>query len=219
MSLFVALAGNIGVGKTTVTNLIAETFGYRRLLEPVVDNRFLSSYYEDMERWSFTLQMEFLLRRIEHHHQVDIGDHNYIQDRTLLEDPEIFAKYLHGLGNMNDNELDLYFDYCRMLIPTVRQPDRIIFLECSDVNILLRRIAERGRPEERGITAQFLRGLAHYYGTFSEVCQRKYDIPTLTIDVSQIDVRKDSGREAFLAKLRPFLEKPRPSSGQLFEGV
>jgi deoxyadenosine/deoxycytidine kinase len=215
MSLFVALAGNIGIGKTTVTNLIAETFGYRRLLEPVVDNRFLSAYYADMGRWSFTLQMEFLLRRIEHHRQVDTEDHSYIQDRTLLEDPEIFAKYLHGLGNMTDTELDLYFDYCRMLMPSVRQPDRIIFLRCDDVNILLRRIAERGRREERGITAQFLRGLAHYYATFPEVCERKYKIPTLSVDVSALDVRKESGRAAFLGQIEAFLS-PSGGSGSLF---
>ncbi len=215
MSRFVALAGNIGVGKTTLTNLIAEHFGYRRLLEPVVDNRFLSAYYDDMERWSFTLQMEFLLRRVEHHKQAHHGDHNYIQDRTLLEDPEIFAKYLHGLGNMTDVELDLYFDYCRMLMPSIQQPDQIIYLRCDDVNELLRRISARGRQEERGITAQFLRGLAHYYATFTEVCQQKYKIPTLTIDVSTTDVRTKEGQKEVLAKINDFLETPKPS-GTLF---
>jgi deoxyadenosine/deoxycytidine kinase len=216
MGIFVALAGNIGVGKTTAANLIAERFGLRRLLEPVVDNRFLADYYRDMERWSFTLQMEFLLRRIEHHRLVEPSQSGYIQDRTLLEDPEIFAKYLHGLGNMTDGELDLYFDYCRMLMPTVQQPDRIIFLRCDDVNILLRRIAERGRKEERGITAQFLRGLAHYYETFPDVCHRKYKIPTLTIDVSGLDVRKPSGQVEFLERVEHFMFQPAQHSEKLF---
>lgn len=214
MPLFVALAGNIGVGKTTATNLIAESFGFRKLLEPVVDNRFLTSYYQDMQRWSFTLQMEFLLRRIEHHHQVEATQHGYIQDRSLLEDPEIFAKYLHGLGNMTDLELDLYFDYCRMLMPQVQQPDRIVFLQCTDVNVLLRRIAERGRASERGITAQFLRGLDHYYATFPDVCEKKYGIPTLTFDVSSVDIRKPEGREAFLDALRPFLTEGKDQTTQ-----
>ena len=179
MSLFVTLAGNIGVGKTTAARLIAEAFDLRTLQEPVVDNRFLAAYYNDMTRWSFTLQMEFLLRRIEHHRQVELGENSFIQDRSLLEDPEIFAKYLHGLGHMTDSELDLYFDFCRMLIPTIRQPDRAILLTCQDVNVLLKRISTRGRQAESRIGASFLRGLGAYYSTFGEVCQRKYGIPTL----------------------------------------
>ena len=202
MPHFVALAGNIGVGKTTACNMIAEAFGFRSLHEPVVDNRFLKDYYGDMKRWSFTLQMEFLLRRIEHHAQVSHTEASYIQDRSLLEDPEVFAKYLHGLGNMTDAELDLYFDYFRMLNPEVMQPDRIIFLGCPDVNVLLRRIESRGRIEERGITARFLRGLAHYYATFPTICEQKYNIPTLTIDVSSLDIRRERDQEIFLSKVR-----------------
>lgn len=216
MPLFVALAGNIGVGKTTAAQLIAEALGYRILMEPVVDNRFLRSYYDDMTRWSFTLQMEFLLRRIEHHRQVDMSEANFIQDRTLLEDPEIFAKYLHGLGHMSDVEMDLYFDYCRMLMPSIRQPDRVVLLRCSDINVLLKRINLRGRPEERNIGVRFLRGLAHYYETFAEVCERKYNIPTLVVDVAQIDIRTPRGRAAFLAELQPFLYEGRGQSPALF---
>ncbi len=205
MSHFVALAGNIGAGKTTACNVIAEELGFRSLHEPVVDNRFLKNYYGDMRRWSFTLQMEFLLRRIEHHVQAHEGAVSCIQDRTLLEDPEVFAKYLHGLGNMSDAELDLYFDYCRQMIPKIKQPDRIICLVCPDVNVLLRRIADRGRVEERGITASFLRGLAHYYATFPDICEKKYEIPTLTIDVSVLDIRKPEDRARFVEQVRAFV--------------
>ena len=215
MPLFVAIAGNIGVGKTTACDLVADAFGLRALHEPVVDNRFLASYYANMKRWSFTLQMEFLLKRIEHHRLVDTAKMSCIQDRTLLEDPEIFAKYLHGLGNMTDGELDLYFDYVRMLVSTIRQPDRIIFLGCPDVNILLRRIADRGRVEEKGIEAKFLRGLAHYYAVFPDVCEQKYEIPTLCIDVSKLDVRHPDGQREFLSLVEPFLFEDR-ATGRLF---
>ncbi len=215
MPLFVSIAGNIGAGKTTACNVIAEAFGLRTLHEPVVDNRFLSPYYADMRRWSFTLQMEFLLKRIEHHTLVDTAKTGCIQDRTLLEDPEIFAKYLHGLGNMSDDELDLYFDYVRMLLPTIRQPDRIIFLSCPDVNVLLRRIAERGRAAESGLEAQFLRGLAHYYAVFPQVCESKYGIPTLSIDVDAIDIRTPAGKASFLSQVEGFLFEDQ-RSGRLF---
>lgn len=220
MGLFVALAGNIGAGKTTAAHLIADAFDMLRLHEPVVDNRFLASYYEDMGRWSFTLQMEFLLRRIEHHRQVDMGAAaGYVQDRTLLEDPEIFAKYLHGLGHMTDEELELYFDFCRLLLPSVRHPDRVILLACENVNTLLRRISERGRAAESTIGANFLRGLGAYYSTFADVCTQKYAIPTLVIDVASLDIRTKEGRKAFLERVEPFLfQTPEEytGSGRLF---
>jgi deoxyadenosine/deoxycytidine kinase len=218
MPYFVALAGNIGVGKTTACNLIAEELGFRSLHEPVVDNRFLKDYYGDMKRWSFTLQMEFLLRRIEHHEQVRDSESSYIQDRTLLEDPEVFAKYLHGLGNLTDAELDLYFDYFRMMITEVMQPDKIIFLGCPDVNVLLRRIESRGRIEERGITARFLRGLAHYYATFPDIVEQKYGIPTLCVDVSKVDIRKAEDQKTFLAQVRSFIfdDEAADGPGRLF---
>lgn len=215
MPLFVSIAGNIGAGKTTACNVIAEAFGLRTLHEPVVDNRFLSPYYADMRRWSFTLQMEFLLKRIDHHRLVDTANVGCIQDRTLLEDPEIFAKYLHGLGNMSDDELDLYHEYVRMLLPSIRQPDRIIFLSCPDVNVLLRRIAERGRQAESGIEARFLRGLAHYYAVFPQVCESKYGIPTLDVDVGAIDIRTPRGRAGLLEQVEEFLFEDQ-RTGRLF---
>ena len=203
--LFLSIAGNIGAGKTTAARLVAEALDLRTLEEPVVDNRFLASYYADMKRWSFTLQMEFLLRRVEHARLVETTDRGCIQDRTLLEDPEVFAKYLHGLGNMTDRELELYLDYCRMLVPSTRQPDAIIHLDCGPVDTLLARIAERGRPEERGIQRQFLHGLSAYYATLPQVFESKYGIPTLSVDISELDIRTGAGRTAFLEKVDGFL--------------
>ncbi len=207
MSHFIAFAGNIGAGKSTGARILADALECRLLEEPVVDNRFLAPYYKDMKRWSFTLQMEFLLRRIEHHKQVEVNGHRYVQDRTLLEDPEIFAKYLHGLGNMTDQELELYFDYCRMLMPEVCQPDCIVLLDCDDVDVLLSRIESRGRREEKGIPRAFLEGLAGYYRTFAHVCQEKYGIPTLRVDVSQFDIRTDDGKAKFLQIVLPFVQE------------
>lgn len=216
MPRFLALAGNIGVGKTTACHVLAEELGLRQLHEPVLDNRFLRDYYADMARWSFTLQMEFLFKRLDHHRQVQSDGHGYVQDRTLIEDPEVFAKMLHGLGHMTDTELELYFDYCRMLLPQVSQPDAIIVLSCPDINVLLRRIATRGRREESGITASFLRVLDHQYAAFPEICAQKYGIPTLQVDVSEIDIRKAEGRADFIDQVRTFLAELDDASGRLF---
>lgn len=213
--LFIALAGNIGAGKSTAARIIARHFGCEPFHEPVMENRFLRQYYQDMTRWSFTLQMEFLLRRAEHHSQIDRHPGSCVQDRTLIEDPEIFAKYLHGLGHMTDSELDLYFDYFQRVNRTLRQPDRVIILHTPDTQVLLRRIAERGREEERGITNDFLRGLNGYYETFAQVARRKYNLDILEIDVTERDFRQGKEQRRFLEEVHEFLNKDLPETNEL----
>ncbi len=212
---FVAMAGNIGAGKSTAAKILARHFGCELFYEPVVENRFLRVYYRDMTRWSFTLQMEFLLRRIEHHAQIDRMRVSCVQDRTLIEDPEIFAKYLHGLGHMTDAELDLYFDFFKRFNETVRQPDKIILLHTPDVRVLMRRIDERGREEESGITAEFLRGLNSYYETFAQVARQKYGLDVLEIDVTERDFRSGPAREEFLEQVHNFLKSSPKESAEL----
>lgn len=213
--LFIALAGNIGAGKSTAAKIIARHFGCELFHEPVVDNRFLRHYYADMTRWSFTLQMEFLLRRVEHHSQIERLHTSCVQDRTLIEDPEVFAKYLHGLGHMSDPELDLYFDYFQRFNHTIRQPDRVILLHTPDTKVLLRRIAQRGREEERGITSEFLRGLNGYYETFAQVSRRKYKMDILEIDVTNRDFRQGKERDRFLEEVHAFINRDLPESYEL----
>lgn len=213
--MFIALAGNIGAGKTTAAQLLAEELDFDLFTEPVLENRFLSLYYEDMERWSFTLQMEFLLKRVEHHTQIEQHAGSCVQDRTLIEDPEVFAKYLHGLGHMRDEELDLYFDYFGRFNERIEQPDAVILLHTPEVTELMRRIATRGREEESSIDAEFLRGLNAYYDTFAQVARRKYETRVLEIDVTDLDIRKDPGRTAFLTRVRTFLREELPVSNEL----
>lgn len=212
---FIALAGNIGAGKSTAAEIIARHLGCELFHEPVVDNRFLRPYYSDMTRWSFTLQMEFLLRRVEHHGQIERMRAPCVQDRTLIEDPEVFAKYLHGLGHMTDQELDLYFDYFQRFNHNIRQPDRVILLHTPDIKVLLRRIAQRGREEERGITAEFLRGLNGYYETFAQVSRRKYKLDILEIDVTDRDFRQGKERDRFLEEVHAFINKDLPGNHEL----
>ncbi|UCE08708.1 MAG: deoxynucleoside kinase [bacterium] len=196
------MAGNIACGKTTAAKLLSQNFGFELFDEPVIDNRFLSAYYADMERWSLTLQMEFLIRRVEHHELIETVPKSCIQDRSLYEDPEIFAKYLHGLGNMTDDELNLYFEYFERLNKKLIRPDLIIFLQVDDVKILLDRIKKRGRKEEQGITAEFLKGLGGYYISFPQVCQNKYRVEVITYNVTDTDIRSKDGKENFLAVVK-----------------
>jgi deoxyadenosine/deoxycytidine kinase len=213
--VFVALAGNIGAGKSTAARILARHYGFELFHEPVLENRFLKSYYKDMTRWSFTLQMEFLLKRIEHHMLIERHRGSCIQDRTLIEDPEVFAKYLHGLGHMTDHELDLYFDFFKRFNAQVSQPDKVILLHTPDVNVLLRRISQRGREEESGITADFLKGLNGYYDSFATVAQNKYAQDVLTIDVTDRDIREGDGKARFLHEVHEFLSKGLPASNEL----
>jgi deoxyadenosine/deoxycytidine kinase len=201
---FVALAGNIGAGKTTAAKMISQHFGYELFDEPVVDNRFLRDYYADMRRWSFTLQLEFLIKRIEHHELIHTVAKSCVQDRTLLEDPEVFAKYLHGLGHMDDRELELYFEYFHKLNQNVHQPDKIICLDVRDVDVVMGRIKSRGRREEQSIGRDFLVGLGGYYTSLPLICRNKYKIDTLVLDVSSIDIR-GVHREQFLDNISTFL--------------
>lgn len=205
--LFVAMAGNIGAGKTTAAKMVSQKFGFELFDEPVIDNRFLKDYYRDMKRWSFTLQLEFLIRRVEHHELIHKVQKSCIQDRTLYEDPEIFAKYLHGLGNMTDQELDLYFEYFQRLTKTIAHPQKVICFDVPQVDVLLSRIRTRGREEEKGIQQQFLRGLNGYYATFPMVLSGKYGIDVLTLDVTTLDIRTGRGREHFLDQVSDFLHR------------
>lgn len=202
---FVALAGNIGAGKTTAAKLISQNFGFELFDEPVIDNRFLKDYYADMRRWSFTLQLEFLIRRVEHHELIHSVKKSCVQDRTLYEDPEIFAKYLHGLGHMTNKELDLYYEYFQRLSRNISPPDKVICFSVGSVEVLLDRIRTRGRQEERGIQSQFLLGLNGYYTSFPHVLQEKYGVDCLSIDVSTQDIRRGKGREEFLDRVSTFL--------------
>ncbi len=195
------MAGNIGCGKTTAAKLVSQNLGFELFDEPVIDNRFLRDYYADMKRWSYTLQMEFLIRRVEHHELIQTVPKSCVQDRSLYEDPEIFAKYLHGLGNMTDDELKLYLEYFDRLNRHLIRPDLIIFLQVDDVHILLDRIRKRGRVEEQGITADFLQGLGGYYVSFPQVCWKKYGVEVMTFNVSKVDIRESQGKQQLLSAI------------------
>ena len=196
--VFIALAGNIGCGKTTAAKIISQQLGFELFDEPVIDNRFLRQYYANMKRWSMTLQMEFLIRHVEHHELIETVPKSCVQDRSLYEDPEIFAKYLHGLGKMTDNELNLYFEYFERLNRKLPKPDLINYLQVDNVDILFKRIRKRGRKEEMGIEKSFLEGLGGYYVSFPQIIKNKYGVDVISFNVTETDIRKQEGRKMFL---------------------
>lgn len=202
--LFVAMAGNIGAGKTTAAKLISQTFDLELFEEPVIDNRFLAAYYGDMRRWSFTLQLEFLIKRVQHHELIGRVNDSCIQDRTLYEDPEVFAKYLHGLGHMEARELELYFEYFERLHRALHRPDKVICFTAG-IDKLLQRIYARGRAEEQNIDVRFLEGLNGYYSAFPSIVEQKYGCEVLRVDVSDLDIRTGEGREQLLTQVHDFL--------------
>ncbi|MEO1481031.1 MAG: deoxynucleoside kinase [Myxococcota bacterium] len=205
---FIALAGNIGSGKTTVAKLLSRRLNLELFDEPVIDNRFLAPYYADMSRWSFTLQLEFLIKRVAHHELIENVPKSCIQDRTLIEDPEIFAKYLHGLGKMTDEELQLYLEYFERLNRHTRQPDKVLYLQCHDVDTLLLRINNRGRREEAGMDPEFLEGLNGYYRALPQMLKSKYGLDVMTFDVTHFNVHDEAQADAFMALVEPFLAAP-----------
>jgi deoxyadenosine/deoxycytidine kinase len=157
-----------------------------------------------MSRWSFTLQLEFLIKRVQHHELIFKVRDSCIQDRTLYEDPEVFAKYLHGLGYLEARELDLYFEYFERLHRDLHRPDKVICFT-AHVDRLIERIQTRGRAEESAIQRSFLEGLNGYYSAFPSICETKYGVEVLRVDVSEIDIRSGDGRRHFLEQVSDFL--------------
>ncbi len=160
--IFIAVAGNIGTGKTTLSQMLSTRFGWTAHFEAVSDNPYLADFYKDMTRWSFPLQIFFLNNRFRAHQNITQGTNSSIQDRSIYEDANIFARNLHEAGNMEDrdyrNYLELYNVMCQYLTP----PDLVIYLRKS-LPKLKERIAMRGRDYEANIPDEYLANLSRYY--------------------------------------------------------
>nr|MBC8491193.1 deoxynucleoside kinase [Candidatus Neomarinimicrobiota bacterium] len=136
---FIGIAGNIGVGKTTMTDIIADRFGWRAYYESVIDNPYLEDFYEDMKRWSFNLQVYFLSHRFRTHKVMTENGISSVQDRTIYEDVEIFARNLYEMGNMSKRDWENYCALFDIMTSYLKKPDLIIYLRAS-VDTLLTRI-------------------------------------------------------------------------------
>jgi len=184
---FVAIAGNIGVGKSTLTGILAEAFGWKPFYEAVDENPYLADFYADMERWSFHSQVFFLSRRLLHHRQLVDHPGSVVQDRSVYEDAEVFAQNLFNRGLMAERDWHAYrdlYDGVRAFLPP---PDLLVFLKGS-VATLQARIHQRGRDYEREIAPDYLERLNHLYDEWIEHWD---SCPVLIVAADAIDFQKD----------------------------
>ena len=158
----VAIAGNIGAGKTTLTEMLSKHYKWIPQFEDVDQNPYLFDFYEDMPRWSFNLQIYFLNSRLNQLIEISKGTETVIQDRTIYEDAYIFAPNLHEMGLMSKRDFDNYFDFFQNLRQMVKPPDLMIYLQAS-VPTLVGQIQKRGREYEENIRLDYLKRLNEYY--------------------------------------------------------
>ena len=179
--MHIAIAGNIGSGKTTLTKMLAAHYGWTPKFESVDFNPYLADFYEDMERWSFNLQIYFLNKRFQD--VVEISKHQevIIQDRTIYEDARIFARNLHEMGLMSTRDFENYTDLFDLMMSLVNPPDLLIYLRSSIPN-LIAQIQKRGREYERSIRIDYITGLNQRY----EDWIKDYKARLLIIDVDKV---------------------------------
>ncbi|MGI6478702.1 MAG: deoxynucleoside kinase [Salinivirgaceae bacterium] len=179
----IAIAGNIGSGKTTLTALLAKHMGYEPRYEDVDDNPYLFDFYDDMQRWSFNLQIFFLNKRLNQIIDIRNCGSNVVQDRTIYEDAHIFAPNLHSMGLMSSRDFENYFSLFKLMSSLVSPPDLVIYLRAS-VAKLVAQIQKRGREYENSIRLDYLKGLNQQY---EEWAANYKDGKLLIIDVDECD--------------------------------
>ncbi len=203
MKRFVAVAGNIGVGKSTLTALLSEQLNWEPFFEAVNDNPYLADFYGDMQRWSFHSQIYFLSRRLRHHWQLLQHTNSVVQDRTVYEDAEIFARNLHRQGLMDERDYRSYCELYEVVTTVLPPPDLIVYLRAS-VPTLRERIRRRGRPYEQDIATAYLMQLNELY---EEWIDGFFLCPVLSVPSDDLDFVLNPGHlelitDKILDKLR-----------------
>lgn len=179
----IAVAGNIGAGKTTLTSVLAKHYKWTPHFEDIDQNPYLVDFYEDMHRWSFNLQVYFLNNRLKSLESIRNGKDVVIQDRTIYEDAYIFAPNLYDMGLMNKRDFENYSSLFHTLVKLVQPPDLLIYLKAS-IPKLVDQIQKRGREYEENIRLDYLKRLNEYYNKWID----KYeDGQLLVIDIDNLD--------------------------------
>ena len=184
--MHIAIAGNIGSGKTTLTNMLAKRYGWTPRFESVEFNPYLEDFYKDMKRWSFNLQIYFLNTRFKDVVEISKCTETIIQDRTIYEDAKIFAPNIHAMGNMSDRDFANYSALFELMMSLVKKPDLLIYLR-STIPHLISKIQKRGREYEQSMQIDYLKGLNDRY----EEWIKDYDGKLLVIDADEIDFQNN----------------------------
>lgn len=182
--MHIAVAGNIGSGKTTLTGLLAKHYKWKPHYEDVDDNPYLNDFYEDMQRWSFNLQIYFLNSRFSQIVDIRRKGEDVIQDRTIYEDANIFAPNLHQMGLMSTRDFNNYLALFNLMTSLIQPPDLLIYLRAS-VPILVRQIQKRGRDYEKNIRLDYLQRLNERYEAWVESYKTG---KLLIIDVENLNI-------------------------------
>ena len=184
---YIAVAGNIGAGKSTLVDFLRYRFDLTPFHEPNAENPFLKKFYGDMKRWAFPSQMYFLAHKFRLHQELTDHPGTVVQDRTIYEDAEIFAENLYRSRRMSRDEYQTYRDMYASIVKTLRPPDLMIYLR-AEVRTVRKRIRLRGRPEEQDIPLRYIRRLHTLYEEWFERYSRS---PTLVIQVDKLDYIQD----------------------------
>jgi deoxyadenosine/deoxycytidine kinase len=196
MKKFIAVAGNIGVGKSTLVEMISPRLDCQPFYEPVTENPYLADFYHDMPAWSFQSQIFFLTHRLRIHHDLLHAAGSVIQDRSIYEDAEVFARNLYVQGNMAERDYETYRSLYITLAETLPPPDLVIYLRAS-VSTLTKRIALRNRDYERSIAPEYLEALNELYESWINhftLC------PILTVPADDLDYVAHPGHLDLIAR-------------------
>jgi len=183
MKKFVAVAGNMGVGKTSMVDFLVSQYGLEAVYEPYTDNPYLDDFYKEMKTWAFHSQLYFLTHKFRLHMQLNTNPGTVVQDRTIYEDAEIFCTNLHRSRCIRKREYEMYMELYRTMKQALQPPDLMIYLRCS-VRAIRKRIKRRGRPSEQAIPTRYLRNLNNLYEDWIE----RYDqSPVLIWESDRLD--------------------------------
>ncbi|MBN1447640.1 MAG: deoxynucleoside kinase [Bacteroidetes bacterium] len=189
--MFIAISGNIGSGKSSLTSLLHQKYGWTPHFESVDDNPYLPDFYADMQRWSFHLQVYFLSKRFILHREITRGNVSVVQDRSIYEDAEIFAVNLHDIGMMDDRDYTNYKALYAAMTSYLKPPDLLIYLR-ADIPTLQRQIRLRGRDFEQGIDVSYLERLNTLYENW---IARYAAGRVLVIDTDEMDFVHDTQKQ------------------------
>lgn len=185
--MYIAVAGNIGSGKSTLTQLLAKHYGWEARFESVEHNPYLEDYYRDIHRWSFNLEVYFLKERFRDLIDISHSDHTIIQDRTIYEGVYVFMKNNKDMGHLSDRDYDTYMELFEQMMDMVKLPDLMIYLRAS-VPHLVGNIQQRGRDYEQTIKLEYLENLNRRYDDF---IYNKYPGRVITIEKDALDFKRN----------------------------